>query len=122
MSPFKVLVCGGREFDDLGMFLTTMSELQEERDFDGNQPVTIIEGGAKGADFLARCWAKYCDWEHEPYPADWKKHGYAAGGIRNQQMLDEGKPNLVVAFPGGNGTADMVRRARAANVEVVIAK
>jgi hypothetical protein len=53
------------------------------------------------------------------YPADWAKHGRAASPIRNQQMLDEGRPNLVVAFPGGRGTADMVRRARSAGVEVI---
>jgi ABC-type sugar transport system substrate-binding protein len=34
-------------------------------------------------------------------------------------MLDEGKPDIVVAFPGGTGTADMVRRARKAGVVVI---
>jgi hypothetical protein len=42
-----------------------------------------------------------------------------AGPIRKQQMLDEGKPDLVVAFPGGRGTAHMVRIARAAGIEVI---
>jgi len=51
--------------------------------------------------------------------ANWAELGRKAGPIRNQQMLDEGKPNLVVAFPGGRGTADIVRRARAAGIEVV---
>jgi hypothetical protein len=48
--------------------------------------------------------------------ADWEKLGRSAGPIRNQAMLDEGRPDLVVAFPGHHGTADMVRRARAAGV------
>lgn len=52
------------------------------------------------------------------FKADWDKHGKAAGPIRNQQMLDEGKPDLVLAFAGGKGTDDMCRRARAAGVEV----
>jgi hypothetical protein len=52
------------------------------------------------------------------YVAQWKKHGRAAGPIRNQRMLDEGKPDLVVAFPGGRGTADMIRRAERAGVPV----
>ena len=38
-------------------------------------------------------------------------NGYRAGPIRNQEMLDKGKPDLVIAFPGGKGTADMVGRA-----------
>lgn len=52
------------------------------------------------------------------YPANWLKYGRMAGAMRNQQMLDEEEVDLVVAFPGGKGTADMVRRARAAGIEV----
>ena len=44
--------------------------------------------------------------------------GRSAGPIRNQAMLDEGRPDLVVAFPGHHGTADIVRRARAAGIKV----
>lgn len=51
--------------------------------------------------------------------ADWDGLGRKAGPIRNQRMLDEGKPDLVVAFPGDKGTADMVRRARTASLEVL---
>ena len=115
----RILVCGGLEFDDLDLFMTSMDDISTREDFDNKQPITIIEGGAKGADFLARCYAKYCGWEHEPYPANWKKHGKAAGPIRNQQMLEEGKPDLVIAFPGETGTADMVERAHKAGVRVI---
>ena len=52
------------------------------------------------------------------YPADWDKHGKAAGPIRNKQMIDEGKPDLVIAFPGGRGTAGAVRLAKFAGVTV----
>lgn len=79
----------------------------------------IIQGGAKGADRMARDFANANDIRCEQYDADWKAHGKAAGHIRNQQMLDEGKPDVVIAFPGGAGTADMVKRARAAGVEVI---
>jgi len=51
--------------------------------------------------------------------ANWAGLGRKAGPIRNQEMLDQGRPNMVVAFPGGRGTADMVRRARGAGVEVI---
>ena len=53
------------------------------------------------------------------YRADWEGLGRKAGPIRNQQMLDEGKPDLVVAFPGGRGTANMMRIAREAGIEVI---
>jgi hypothetical protein len=115
----RVLVCGGREFDDWQLFISAMDDIATERDFDGNQPITIIEGGAKGADFCARLFAKYCGWEHMPFPANWKAYGRAAGPMRNQQMIEEGRPQLVIAFPGDDGTADMVRRARLIGVEVI---
>jgi len=54
-----------------------------------------------------------------PFPPEWKRYGPKAGPIRNKQMLDEGRPDLVVAFPGGNGTNDMVKKAKAAGIEVI---
>lgn len=58
--------------------------------------------------------------ETESYPADWANFGKAAGPLRNQRMLDEGKPDLVVAFTNdlasSRGTRDMVRRAQAAGI------
>jgi hypothetical protein len=65
-----------------------------------------------------------CRWAIEagipvkPYPADWRLHGRAAGPIRNTLMLVEGRPDLVVAFPGGQGTADMTKKALRAGVKV----
>lgn len=107
----KILICGGRDFTDELLFWGVMDNLSEEFDFDNNQPITIISGCAKGADTMAINYAITCGWELEKYPADWNKHGKAAGPIRNQQMLDEGKPDLVVVFPGGKGTFDMKERA-----------
>lgn len=56
--------------------------------------------------------------EERRYPAQWSLHGRSAGPRRNQRMLDEGRPDLVLAFPGARGTADLVRRAQAAGVLV----
>lgn len=113
----KVLVCGGRDFND-GMTLGSwLGGINNKR------PITlIIEGGAKGADNLARMYAEFANIPCDTYPADWDNLGKKAGPIRNQQMLDEGKPDLVVAFPTKNsrGTWDMVERARKAGVEVII--
>lgn len=79
----------------------------------------IIQGGAGGADALARGWAFSRRQELVNIPADWKTFGKAAGPIRNQAMLVKWSPDLVVAFTGGRGTADMVNRARAAGVPVI---
>jgi len=118
----KILVCGGREFDDFNLLDKTLDEYL----WDVNEGWPIwITGGAKGADFLTRVWVKMrftpSKWKdfYREYKADWKAHGKVAGFIRNQQMLDEEKPNLVIAFPGGKGTANMVKLAREAGVKVV---
>jgi len=53
------------------------------------------------------------------YPALWEVHGKSAGFIRNKLMLEDGQPELVIAFPGGRGTSNMVSLAESAGVEVV---
>lgn len=126
MLKKRILVCGGRDFDDWEAFRDHMALIAEEKfqrteEIDGNYlyDVTIISGGAKGADTLAADWATIEWTRYEEFPANWDKYGKKAGPIRNQQMLDEGKPDLVIAFPGGVGTADMVRRAKKAGIELV---
>lgn len=79
----------------------------------------IIEGGARGADRLARNYAKVMDIPCETYDAEWDKYGRGAGPIRNKRMLIEGKPDLVVAFPGGGGTANMIEQSRKAGIRVM---
>lgn len=115
MTDRRVLVCGGRDYCDLPTVNAFLDGITP-------RPTMIIHGGARGADECAWRWACRSCVPDEAYPADWKTHGRAAGPIRNQRMLDEGKPDLVVAFPGGRGTADMVRRAKAAGVKVIEVK
>ena len=109
----RILVCGGRDFSDADFLSGILDAAKREY---GN--VEIINGGASGADKLAEAWAFARNVTCAAYPADWKKYGRAAGPIRNQRMLDKGRPELVIAFPGGRGTDDMVRRAMEAGVFV----
>jgi hypothetical protein len=110
----RVLVCGGRDFQNSAFVFKTLDNIHNET------PITeVMQGGAKGADTLARDWARSKNGiKRWVCNADWEKHGKAAGPIRNARML-EWEPDLVVAFPGGRGTANMVQQARAAGVEVV---
>jgi hypothetical protein len=79
----------------------------------------IMQGGATGVDAFAREWAARKPEVHRYVcRADWDRYGPAAGPIRNARMLEWG-PDLVVAFPGGTGTADMVSKAKAAGVRVI---
>lgn len=112
----RVLVCGGRD--------TSAADVWEKLEHHAPceianwPPSVLIHGGARGADEGAAAWAKSEGIKAIEYKADWKKHGKAAGPIRNQKMLDEGHPDAVVALPGGRGTADMVRRAYSAGIPV----
>ena len=106
----KILVCGGRHYNDAGCVDRYLTQLQ---------PTCVIEGGATGADRIASDWAFRKGVDGHRFYAEWGQHGKAAGPKRNQRMIDEGKPDLVLAFPGGRGTADMVQRAKAAGVKVI---
>ncbi|GAA4928865.1 hypothetical protein GCM10023224_05250 [Streptomonospora halophila] len=106
----RIIVTGGRDYGDADTV---------ERALRGHLPGphTIVHGGAPGADRLAHSVARGLDWELEPHPADWERHGRAAGPIRNVEMARAGA-DLCIAFPGGRGTADMVARAEAAGTPV----
>lgn len=111
----RVLVCGGREYADAAKVDATLNAIHYA---EGCKIKILIEGGARGADAQGSLWAKR---NHVPVArvnAYWELHGKAAGPIRNEAMLVL-QPDLVVAFPGGFGTADMVRRARAYGVKVL---
>ena len=84
---------------------------------------TLVHGGARGADTLAKDYAKELGWEIDPYPADWDgpaKKG--AGFVRNQKMADRGGIDCGIAFWDGDstGTLDMIKRATRAGIPVGI--
>jgi predicted Rossmann-fold nucleotide-binding protein len=109
-----ILVCGGREYwsDDVVNATLDSQWLLDPAD-------ALVHGGCyTGADRLADRWARPRGVPVRVYKADWDKHGKAAGPIRNQLMLDTESPRLIIAFPGGSGTADMCRRAERAGVEI----
>lgn len=109
----KVLVCGGRDYTDSRYLFGYLDALHAVT------PITdVIHGAARGADMLAHEWAYQRQVRMWPCPADWKALGKAAGPIRNKAMLDEHKPDLVVAFPGGRGTQNMVELAGRAGVRI----
>ncbi len=109
------LICGGRDFAHEGTFNGAMRQIIELR----GCPEKIVQGGAPGADTMAAHWGEKMGLSVVAEVSDWGSHGNAAGPIRNQKMIDDHKPDVVIAFPGGRGTADMVRRAREAKIEVI---
>lgn len=129
----RILICGGRDFTNehalfsvmdgiIDYWWPRMEPISGPPGFRDRNPPEIISGMARGADTLAVKYAKDRRLALHPFPADWEKHGSKAGYLRNCQMLEEGKPDLVVAFPGGKGTAMMVRLSEQAGVKVIVSR
>jgi YspA, cpYpsA-related SLOG family len=110
----RVAVTGGRNNFNYDSLWGELDLLHDARTID-----VIIEGGAKGIDAGARQWAEYARVKCVTVPALWNEHGPAAGPIRNQRIIDAFKPDLLIACRGGKGTADMVKRAVRAGIEII---
>lgn len=113
----RVLVCGGRDYNDVVRITQALDKLRAKfGDF------TVVQGGARGADTLAKWWALSRNVACEEYPAQWDKYGKSAGYKRNALMADtlDTKTDCVVAFPGGKGTKNMVDLARARGIKVYV--
>ena len=113
----KVLVCGGRDYTDGAFVDWVLDKIHAKLKID-----CVIHGCARGADTFGEQWAeRQSEVTSYGVPADWKTYGTRAGPIRNGLMLSYGKPDLVVAFDGGSGTAHMVKISQERGVRVIFA-
>lgn len=116
----RVLVTGDRNWDRRVPIRAALRKCVRA----SPEKVIVAEGGAKGADTCARDLCDILGITHITYWANWNGHHKAAGPIRNRFMLEDFKPDLVLAFhpnlDESKGTADMVKRARKAGIPVVV--
>ncbi len=125
-----VLVCGGRDYRNKEELFSQLYTYH----YNCTIITLLINGGVPGADTLSTMWAHENNIPFKEFHPDWRNlealgavikqgrfelYNAMAGFDRNQKMIDEGKPKLVMAFPGGRGTADMVSRARKACIAVL---
>jgi YspA, cpYpsA-related SLOG family len=110
----RILICGSRDYNNPSKVLEILRRYVDQN------PV-IVHGDAPGADSCGKLAAEILELEVEPHPADWKKHGKAAGPIRNQEMATTGI-DLGLAFWDGKskGTRDMMNRLHKLGVEVKV--
>lgn len=109
----RLLVCGGRDYRDRDRVYAALDKVRAKY-----PDIQLLHGGADGADSLAEDWADVSGVGQTVFLAQWDLYGKRAGPMRNQRMLEEGRPDAVVAFPGGSGTADMVSRAERAGLPI----
>jgi aspartate aminotransferase-like enzyme len=115
----KILVSGSRYYKNYRKILSFLTRMKQK-----HSEVIVVEGGARGADTLARKACEKLNIKCKEYNANWEKYGRAAGPIRNQQMLDDNDDIEIVAIfheelNKSKGTKDMLKRARKANKEIV---
>ena len=105
MKTYKILVCGGRNYNDEKVLFSIL---------DFYNPEIVIHGFARGTDTLASIWAYKNHKAQRAYPARWDKFGKGAGPIRNYEMITKEKYELdfVIAFPGGRGTENMIQLSK----------
>lgn len=116
----RVLIFGSRDWTDQFPIWCVLNGYRSD-----DLPMTLVNGRGRGADAIAWEWAKLNSVDRDPYPAEWTKLGRAAGPIRNQRMVDEGKPEVAWGFvtrplPASRGSFDMAQRLWAANIETYI--
>lgn len=111
----RIVVCGGRDYHEKECVFETLSNMHNEK-----RIKIIAHGDASGADRLAGLWALKNNVTCVTFRANWTTHGKRAGVLRSLQMLKEFRPNVLVAFPGGKGTAHTIRLARQKRIKCVI--
>lgn len=116
MEPFRVIIAGGRDFDDYPYLKQKCDALL--RDKKRERPIVILSGKCSGADRLGERYAKEQGFEIDPYPADWTRYGASAGPRRNRQMA--AKADALIAFHDGRsrGTKNMIEEAEARRLSV----
>ena len=110
----RVLVCGGRMYADRERIFQVLGDLHRERGIE-----VILHGAASGVDLLSVVRADRNGLRAIGFPADWARDGKRASQKRNQKIMSVGRPHMLVAFPGGKGTAEMIRFAKAEGIQVV---
>lgn len=98
----KVIIAGGRDYQFTPRDIEFLDSLE-------SKIAEVVSGDAAGADSEGEGWAEMRGIPVKLFPADWKKHGRAAGPLRNKQMAEYA--DAVVLFPGGRGTQSMYNEA-----------
>lgn len=120
MKEYRVIIAGGRDFDDYTLLANEVIKFLPEL---SPHKVEIVSGGQVtkkddgiycGADFLGEKFAAQYSYPCKVFPANWEKFGKGAGPRRNITMGDY-STHLIAFDTGGKGTAHMVEYMRKLN-------
>jgi hypothetical protein len=109
----RVIIAGSRDINDIDLLVSCIEE-------SGLDVSRVISGCAPGMDQLGITWALCNNVPVDRFPADWNKHGKAAGPIRNQEMADNADALIAIRKDNSRGTTDMINRARSKGLKVFV--
>jgi hypothetical protein len=111
-----VAVTGGRDFENARDLHCALDALHVKE----GPIVAVVQGGGSGADGAAAAWASWREGvQRVTCDAHWQRDGRAAGPIRNKRMLELLRPDVLLACPGGAGTANCVETAKRLGIRIV---
>lgn len=111
----KTIIAGCRDFENYPLLKETVDKFRE------SVAVTeIVSGGAAGADTLGEQYAKENRITLKVFPANWDKHGRAAGPIRNKQMAEYADQLIAIWDGQSKGTENMIKTMKEVNKPVYI--
>ena len=115
-NTVNVIIAGTRTFADYDLLCRKCDEILHGKAL--THSVVIVSGTARGADQLGERYAAERGYQVRRFPADWDRHGKAAGPIRNAEMADNA--NMLIAFWDGvsRGTKNMIDTAKNRGLEV----
>lgn len=125
MSELRVIIAGGRDFDDFPKLTSSCTDILSQMNIDCDR-IRIVSGGARGADKLGEQFSKFCHYELSRFLAEWDRLGKGAGYIRNTDMAkfasEQGNHGVLIAFWNGKsrGTKHMIDTARKYGLDVHI--
>ncbi len=113
----RLIIAGGRHFDDVALIRAALARAHAIR------PITVlIHGGSGALGITSEDWAREMRLHVVRYPANWREFGKRAEAIRNAFMIEDSRPDMVLALPGGNDTADLIANAARVGLPVIDAE
>lgn len=109
MERFRVIIAGGRHFDDYPLLKKTCDRYLSKKS--ETATILIVSGTCKGADLLGERYAKENGYDVIPFKPNWDTFGYGAGPVRNREMA--ANADALIAFHDGKsrGTKNMIEEA-----------
>lgn len=126
MKELRIIIAGGRDFDDFSLLMNKCIEIicEEAKEDNSIEKIRIVSGAARGADKLGEQYAQIAHYEVSKFPADWDRYGKSAGYRRNVEMAkfasEEGNKGVLIAFWDGEsrGTKNMIDLAKRYGLKV----